>query len=70
MGKPLPHPLHPTNADLYHALGRMEGKFDEYMSLSLPKRVSSLERSRAWIMGVGAVIVAGAAAVFKGTPNV
>ena len=67
MDKLLLGPTAPTNADLYHAIGRLEGKFDEYMNLALPKRVSSLERTRAWLMGVGAVIGTAMAFIFKGT---
>ena len=60
-------PLHPTNADLYLAIGRLEGKFDEFAHLNLPKRIASLERTRAWAAGVGAVMVAMTAYIFKGT---
>lgn len=66
MGNPIPSPINPTNADIYHRIGQIEGKFDEYMRQGLLKRVSSLERSRAWITGVGAVIAGGIALIFKG----
>ncbi len=48
--------LNPTNADIYRAVGKLEGKFDTYMEHALPKRVSSLERTRAWVTGVVAVV--------------
>ena len=67
MGNPIPSPINPTNADIYHRIGQIESKFDEYMRQGLPKRVSSLERTRAWLMGVGAVIGTAMAFIFKGT---
>lgn len=57
----------PSNEDIYLAVGRLEGKFDQYMELALPKRVSSLERSRTWVMGAAAAIGAGIAVMFQGT---
>lgn len=48
----------PSNKDIYLAIGRLEGKFDVYMDIDLPKRVSSLERTRAWMAGVVAVVSA------------
>lgn len=50
----------PSNKDIYFAIGRLEGKFDAYMELSVPKRVRSLERTRAWGAGIIAVFSASA----------
>ena len=60
-------PESPTNADIYHRLGNIEGKLTAFLSQGIPKRVSSLERSRSWVMGGVAAIVAGIAFIFKGT---
>ena len=56
----------PSNMDIYRVIGRLEGKFDAYMELNVPKRVSSLERTRAWVLGAAAVIGAALATLYKG----
>ena len=53
-----------TNAELAQAVGRMEGKIDLLLSAGHEKRISSLERSRAWVIGAASVISVAIGALF------
>lgn len=65
MDRPEPAPI--AAADIHRSLGRVEGKLDTLLDAMTPleKRVRSLERSRAWVMGCAAVIGAGVTAFLQ-----
>ena len=65
MGLQDPAPITPV--DIHRSLGRVEGKLDALLDAMTPleKRVGSLERSRAWVMGGAAAIGAGVTAFLQ-----
>ena len=68
----------PQDANLYHLIGRMEGKMDSLLALTTKQdeklerhgeRIGKLERGRAYQLGVTAAastLISGLLAYFKG----